>query len=308
MTLPNFEIPQYCGRLIKCIQEADGKAILVGGCVRDILLGRSIQDFDIEVFGLTLEKVRSVLEQCFGDVDLSGYKFGVFKLKSYPIDVSVPRTEWVTGHKHTAFAVHLAPFITYEEAAQRRDFTINSMGIDLTSDTLLDPFGGTDDLKAGILKHVSAHFFEDPLRVLRGMQLTGRFHLKLHPYTCHMCQDMSPENLSRRKVFDEFRKLFVESQNPSRGFLFLQQVNWLQYFEPWHQCWQKFPVQWNEILKLLDHCDVTLDSSRIEWMCTTLWRQLEAVHMECRNFFRQWVYGEELFRQILSNVTSFLTK
>ncbi|MDR2396696.1 MAG: hypothetical protein LBD69_02495 [Puniceicoccales bacterium] len=304
MSLPNFEIPKYCGHLIKCVQEAGGKAILVGGCVRDILLKRDIQDFDIEVFGVSLEKLRSVLEQCFSDVDLSGYKFGIFKLKSYPIDVSIPRIERVTGPKHTAFEVHPAPFITYQEAAQRRDFTINSMGIDLTSGTLLDPFGGAEDLKAGILKHVSSHFFEDPLRVLRGMQLAGRFHLKLHPHTRSTCQNMSPENLSRRKVFDEFKKLFVGSQHPSRGFLFLQQIDWLQYFEPWYQCQQKFPDHWNEILNTLDHCDIVANTNRIAWMCATLWQQLESIHIECRNFFRQWVYDEELFKQILLNVTT----
>ncbi|MDR0755337.1 MAG: hypothetical protein LBE99_00240 [Puniceicoccales bacterium] len=305
MPLPNFEIPEYCGHLIKCFQEAGGKAILVGGCVRDILLKRNIQDFDVEVFGLALEKVRDILKQCFGKVDLSGYKFGVFKLKAHPIDVSIPRIEWVTGFKHTAFEVHISPFITHKEAAQRRDFTINSMGIDLTSGTLLDPFGGAGDLEAGILKHVSSHFFEDPLRVLRGMQLVGRFHLKIHPHTHSICQNMSPKNLSRRKVFDEFKKLFVGSLNPSRGFLFLQQVNWLQYFEPWYQCQQKLPDPWNEILETLDHCDIAVDSNRIAWMCTTLWRQLESMHIECRNFFRQWVYDEELLGQILSNLTSF---
>jgi tRNA nucleotidyltransferase (CCA-adding enzyme) len=308
MPLSNFEISEHCRHLIRCIQEAGGKAILVGGCVRDILLERRIQDFDIEVFGLAPKEVLVILKKCFEDIDLSGYKFGVFKLTSCCIDVSIPRIEKVTGHKHTAFEVQAAPFITYKEAAQRRDFTINSMGIDCTSGTLLDPFGGADDLKAGILKHVSSHFFEDPLRVLRGMQLIGRFHLNPHPHTCNMCQMMSPENLSRRKVFDEFKKLFVGSKNPSRGFLFLQQINWLQYFEPWHQCQQKFPDQWNAILRTLDHCDISGDSNRIAWMCTTLWRQLEGMHIECRNFFRQWVYDEALFRQILSNVTSFANK
>ncbi|MDR2768976.1 MAG: hypothetical protein LBB19_00235 [Puniceicoccales bacterium] len=308
MTLPNFEIPEYCRYLIKCVQEAGGKAILVGGCVRDILLNRNIQDFDIEVFGLALGKVRDILKRRFGEIDLSGYKFGVLKLTSYRIDVSIPRIEWVTGHKHTAFEVQLAPFITYAEAAQRRDFTINSMGIDLTSGVLWDPFRGKNDLQAGILKHVSSHFFEDPLRVLRGMQFTGRFHLKLHPHTRSMCQKMSPENLSRRKVFDEFKKLFVESHHPSRGFLFLQQVNWLQYFEPWYRCQQELPDPWNEILKILDHCNIDADSKRIVWMCTTLWQQLERVHIACRNFFRQWIYDEELFKQILSNVNLFSTR
>lgn len=211
------------------VERAGGRAVLVGGCVRDAVLGRPAVDIDVEVFGVDAELLPALLEGVC-PLDRVGQAFGVLKLRGVPIDVALPRRESKAGLGHRAFDVLSDPSLTFEEAASRRDFTINAMGIDLASGRLLDPFGGAADLAAKVLRHTSDKFAEDPLRVLRAMQFLARFELSPAPETVTLCAAIEPEGLPRERVFEEWRKLVVLGRAPSRGLAFLRDCGWVRYF------------------------------------------------------------------------------
>ena len=133
--------------------------------MRDGLLGIPAKDVDMEVYGLSAEEVEATLKQKFR-LDTVGRAFGVFILKGHDIDIALPRRESKTGPKHTDFFVAGDPTMSPHDAASRRDFTINAISLDPLTEVLLDPYGGVSDLKAQRLRHVSAAFSEDPLRVM----------------------------------------------------------------------------------------------------------------------------------------------
>src|SRR3954462_12635900 len=118
-------IPEKVLELARAVKEAGGRALLVGGCVRDRLMGRGTKDWDIEVYGVQPEQLRSLLES-FGRVDAVGEAFTVYKLGTN-IDVSIPRRERKTGRGHKGFVINGDPEMSVEEAASRRDFTVNAI-------------------------------------------------------------------------------------------------------------------------------------------------------------------------------------
>ena len=150
------------------VRQAGGRALLVGGCVRDGLLGHSPKDFDIECFGISSADLQKALAARF-ELDLVGASFGVIKLHHFDIDVAMPRRETKLGLGHRAFEMAYDPTLTIEEASARRDFTVNAIYRDPLTGEVLDPWNGRADLENRVLRHVSPHFAEDPLRVLRGM-------------------------------------------------------------------------------------------------------------------------------------------
>ncbi len=211
------------------IQDAGGRALLVGGCVRDALMGLDSKDFDIEVHGLSPEQLR----QCVGsryDLDLVGASFGVFKVHHYDIDISLPRVENKTGAGHRGFMVEAVANLPIEQAAARRDFTINAIMKDPLSGEILDPWKGLEDLKAKCLRHVSDHFSEDPLRVLRGMQFAARFAFHGAPETLRLCATMSQDELPRERLGTEWEKLLLKGIRPSAGLEFLRACGWLRHY------------------------------------------------------------------------------
>lgn len=214
--------------IIRC---AGGRALLVGGCVRDSLLPAPTpsKDFDLEVYGFSHDNLERVLASHF-DIDFVGRSFGVFKLHHYDIDVALPRRETKLGLGHKSFSIQPDPSMTIEEAASRRDFTVNAIYRDPLTDEIIDPFGGACDLKAGVLRHVSSHFSEDPLRVLRGMQMVARFGLEPADETVDVCRAMTPENLPKERLFEEWSKLLLKGKVISSGLKFLRAVNWVRYY------------------------------------------------------------------------------
>jgi tRNA nucleotidyltransferase (CCA-adding enzyme) len=216
-------------RLCEAVAEAGGRALLVGGCVRDAVLGSEIEDFDLEVFGLAPQRLRSVVEGEY-EVDLVGEAFGVLKLRRWPIDVSLPRRESKSGLGHRGFEIFADPDLGVEEAAARRDFTINAILYDPLAPELLDPHQGVQDLKNGILRATSGKFSEDPLRVLRGMQLVARFGLQPDPGTLGLCRRIEPEGLARERIFEEWKKLILRGARPSAGLGFLRDCGWVRHF------------------------------------------------------------------------------
>lgn len=220
---------QACVEVAKLLQAAGGRALLVGGCVRDGLNSIAAKDVDIEVYGLDTGTVERCLENKFR-LDTVGRAFGVLILKGYDIDIALPRRESKIGPKHTDFEVVGDPSMSPNEAAARRDFTINAISYDPLSGELLDPFNGLADLKTSTLRHVSAAFSEDPLRVLRGMQFIARFDLIATPETIELCRQLTPEHLPQERLWEEWKKLILKGQQIGKGLHFLQACNWLPYF------------------------------------------------------------------------------
>ena len=241
------------------VKRAGGRALLVGGCVRDGLLGREPKDFDIECFGISGQDLQRALEAEF-ELDLVGISFGVIKLKHLEIDVAMPRRETKLGLGHRAFGMEYDPTLTIEEASARRDFTVNAIYRDPLTDEILDPWNGRVDLERRILRHVSPHFTEDPLRVLRGMQFVARFDLDPAPETIAICRKMTPEGLAPERLFGEWEKLLVQGVRISKGLNFLKDVGWVKYYPELERLigcqqdpeWHPEGDVWNHTLCCLD--------------------------------------------------------
>ncbi|MDR0418247.1 MAG: polynucleotide adenylyltransferase [Puniceicoccales bacterium] len=211
-----------------------GHCYLVGGCVRDYLLGLRSQNFDLEVFGLSSEKIVEILNPSY-KIDRVGKSYGILKIRGCDIDIGIPRQEQKMGPLHTDFAVQEDPFLPLEQAIRRRDFTINSIYFDIKNQQIIDPFHGKEDLQQKILRHTSECFSEDPLRVLRGMQFCARFQLTPAPETIELCQTLSIHSLSPERIYQEFDKLLVQGTQPSLGLNFLRQTDWLKFFPEIHR-------------------------------------------------------------------------
>ena len=210
-----------------------GRPRLVGGGVRDWLLGLKSDDFDIEVAGVTFEALHRVLAP-LGATDVVGRSFGVIKLRrgGAEYDFSLPRRESKTGRGHRGFAVAPDPTLSDAAAAARRDFTINAIAYDPFDDCVIDPHGGRADLQARILRHTSAAFADDPLRVLRAMQFAARFDLTLAPATSALCRSMSDAfaELPVERLWAEWEKWSTKAITPSRGLGILEETGWLRHF------------------------------------------------------------------------------
>jgi tRNA nucleotidyltransferase (CCA-adding enzyme) len=211
------------------------RACLVGGAVRDALLGLPTgRDFDIEVFGVNYEQLVQALSR-WGRTDLVGRSFGVVKLNTggdCQYDFTVPRQDSKVAPGHKGFEMDFDPAITPEAAAARRDFTINAIMYDPRARQTLDFFGGAADLRNRVLRHTSAAFAEDPLRVLRGMQFAGRFDLTAAPETVEICRRMKSacSELAVERVREEWFKWAQSSTVPSAGLRFLAETGWVDHF------------------------------------------------------------------------------
>ncbi len=210
-----------------------GRPRLVGGCVRDWLLGLEPKDFDVEVPGVTFEELHRALAP-FGATDVVGRSFGVIKLRlgGTEHDFSLPRRESKTGAGHRGFAVAPDAALSDAEAAARRDFTVNAIALDPFTGVLIDPHGGERDLRARVLRHTSAAFTEDPLRVLRAMQLAARFDFTLAPETAVLSRQIADtySQLPVERVWGEWDKWATKAQKPSRGLAVLEETGWLKHF------------------------------------------------------------------------------
>jgi tRNA nucleotidyltransferase (CCA-adding enzyme) len=201
------------------------RALLVGGCVRDALVGRETTDADVEVYGVPRDRLEALVAGLFpGRVNTVGRSFGVLKVHLTPridLDVSLPRSDSKTGAGHRGFEVQGDPFLDFAEASRRRDFTVNALACDPLTGELLDAHGGLDDLAAGLLRAVDARTFpEDPLRVWRAFQFAARLGFRIHADTLALLSAMVRRGdlaeLTQERVTDEIRKL-LSAARPSGG-------------------------------------------------------------------------------------------
>ncbi len=210
--------PQKVLDLARALKAEGGRALLVGGCVRDALMGREPKDWDLEVYGVDPAKLRESLEP-FGPVNVVGEAFTVYKLGA-DLDVSMPRRERKSGLGHRAFVIEGDPSMTIEEATSRRDFTINAILQDPLTEEIIDPYGGQSDIQNGMLRAVSlATFAEDSLRVLRAAQFAARFEFEIEPETVALCRQVDLSDLPSERVWGEIEKLLLRARQPYYGSL-----------------------------------------------------------------------------------------
>ncbi|MFQ5719206.1 MAG: CCA tRNA nucleotidyltransferase [Acidobacteriota bacterium] len=219
------------------VRRAGGRALLVGGWVRDRFLNPGgaaaapqVPDADVEVFGLTLVDLETLLSR-HGEVIAVGRAFGVLRLKGIDVDFSLPRRDSKVTPGHRGFDVQCDPDLDFATAALRRDLTINSMALDPLTGELLDPHGGRADLAAGVLRATDpAHFPEDPLRALRVARFAGRFEMVADETVVALCRDLDLAELSPERIFGEFVKLLVRGRRPSLGLEFLARTGLIRFF------------------------------------------------------------------------------
>ena len=215
--------------IIEKIADNDGIALVVGGAVRDYLLdNKIIKDLDIEVYNLDLNKLKNILAE-FGKVNLVGKKFGVLRINRINIDWSLPRIDSSGRHPE----VKIDKNLDYKVAFKRRDLTINAMGVNLNTGELIDLYNGEKDLKNKILKAVDEKLFlEDPLRFYRVMSFYGRLNMAPDENLDLLCEKIDLTGVSRERIEDEFNKLFLKSNQPSLGILWLKKINRLKEVLP----------------------------------------------------------------------------
>ncbi len=228
-----MEIPDPVRALCASIQRAGGEAWLVGGCVRDHLLGKPPKDLDIEVHQLPAPDLEAVLRRA-GRVKTVGRSFGVFKLRlgKLELDIGLPQ---VGGQRAAEgeIVVQGDPYISLPQSARRRDLTINAIAYDPLTDTYADPFDGRGDLAARRLRMVDPEtFVEDPLRVLRVMQFAARFEFTVSADLAALCRATPIDNLPAERVWIELEKLLLKPERPSIGLTVAGQLDILSRLMP----------------------------------------------------------------------------
>ena len=212
-------------RIARMAEKAGGRVYFVGGFVRDGVMGRESKDVDIEIHGMTADAVRKMLGE-IGPWKEMGASFGVFALRGYTLDIALPRRGGGKGED-----ADIDPFMGVEEAARRRDFTMNAMMRDALTGALIDRFGGQADIQNRVIRHVDERTFRrDPLRAIRAAQFAARLEFSIAPETMALCRTLDLGGLARERVMGEMEKALTRSGRPSRCFEALREMGQL---EPW---------------------------------------------------------------------------
>lgn len=208
-------------KIVKAISDSGARVLLVGGAVRDMLLGLPIKDLDCEVHGISMSDLEKIL-RTFGGVSVVGKSFGVLRLHDLDVDWSLPRSD-SSGRKPD---VEIDPFMDMHQAFARRDLTMNAMGIDLVTYELLDPFNGQRDMETKTLRTPDPQFFvEDPLRFYRVMQFVARFDMQPDAQLNDICARMDVSGVSIERIEQEFNKMWLRSWRPSLGLRWLHLIH-----------------------------------------------------------------------------------
>ena len=224
-------LPKKIIELATIINANGGRAMLVGGCVRDELMNVEPKDWDVEVYGIEPQKLREILSN-FGKVDAVGEAFTVYKI-GQDLDVTLPRRERKIGRGHKGFVVEGDPQMSFEEAAKRRDFTVNAILKDALTGEIIDCYNGRSDIEKKVLRVVSKETFaEDSLRVLRAAQFAARFGFTIDAETLEICRKIDLTDLPKERIWGELEKLLLKAEKPSIG---------LQYFYDLRIAEQLFP-------------------------------------------------------------------
>jgi tRNA nucleotidyltransferase (CCA-adding enzyme) len=249
-------------RIATAVRGAGGRALSVGGFVRDRLLDRPSKDLDIEVFGILHDALLPLLRS-LGRVEPVGQAFPVYKLGD--VDVALPRRESKTGRGHKGFTVAGDPSMPFDEAARRRDFTINAIGWDPLTDEYLDPFHGRRDLERRVLRVVDPKTFaDDSLRVLRALQFAARFELAPDEETARICRSIGLDDLPAERIWGEFEKLLLLAERPSIGFALGRELGVIHQLLPEMEALYDCPqdAEWHPEGNVWIHTLMVIDQAR----------------------------------------------
>ena len=217
-------------RVAAAVAREGGRTYYVGGFVRDRLLGRENKDIDIEVHGIPVHALESILDS-LGERLTMGAGFGIMGLRHYELDIAMPRSETATGRGHKDFAVFVDPFLGAEKAARRRDFTMNALMEDVLTGEVLDFFGGQEDMRRGRIRHVDdISYAEDPLRALRACQFAARFGFAVAEETIALSSAMDLKALPGERIMGELEKALLKAERPS---IFFEQLRKMRQLSVW---------------------------------------------------------------------------
>lgn len=212
------------------------KTYLVGGAVRDTLLGLEPKDKDYVIVGATPEDVDNLVS--FQGYQQVGADFPVFLHPVTGDEYALARIERKVGTGYNGFEAFTSPDLTIEDDLRRRDLTINAMAMDLESGEIIDPFGGQEDLKNGVLRHISEAFAEDPLRVLRVARFKARYGFEIHHTTMKLMHELIEsgelDHLTRERIWVEIEKLLMEKKNSIGGIMALHVTGALDRLFGWN--------------------------------------------------------------------------
>lgn len=257
-----MDLEQQARNLAAAVRDAGGRALCVGGYVRDRILGRSSKDLDMEVFGIPQDALFALLKS-LGRTEPVGQAFPVYKFGE--IDVALPRRESKTGRGHKGFTVEGDHTMSFADAASRRDFTINAIAWDPLTGEYLDPFNGRVDLQSRILRVVDpATFADDSLRVLRAVQFAARFELTVDRDTARICSAISLDDLPAERIWGEIEKLLLIAERPSHGFSLARELGVIRQvlpeMEPLYDCPQD--PEWHPEGNVWIHTLMVIDQAR----------------------------------------------
>ncbi len=259
--MPKF--PEKLKALTEAVDRSGGRAMLVGGCVRDEIMGIDHKDWDVEVYGVKPQNLREILDK-LGDVDVVGEAFTVYKLGN-DLDVSIPRRERKVGLGHRGFVVEGDPLMSFEDACSRRDFTINAILKDALTGEIVDPFNGQGDINGKLLRMVSKETFaEDSLRVLRAAQFAARFEFEIDAETVEICNTIDVTDLPKERIWGEFEKLLLRPSRPSIGLDWLYKLGVVRQLFPEMQALVGVPQepQWHPEGDVDVHTLMVVDEAR----------------------------------------------
>lgn len=213
--------------IAKIINENGGRLYLVGGAVRDKILGIENHDYDYCVVGISHDDFIKL----FPNAHVRGKAFEVFDMCN--AEFALARTEKKNGKGHKNFEVQTGKNITIIEDLKRRDLTINSIAEDVLTGEIIDPYCGKEDIKKGIIRATSNSFAEDPLRVYRAARFACKFNFEIEKNTIKLMKSLRDElkDLSGERVFDELRKV-LKYEKPSIFFEQLKKAEVLDIHFP----------------------------------------------------------------------------
>lgn len=222
---------------IKALVKAGGTPFFVGGFVRDTLIGKVAKDIDIVVEGMDVTDIQNSIKD-LGKLNLVGESFAVLKFTSahsqIEFDIAAPRTERKLGDGHKGFEVSSSKDITIEQDLFRRDFTINSVAVNITNGMIFDPFDGVDDLEHSIITMTNPEaFIDDPLRILRAVQMAARFDFFIGFETLHLMKKhiVLIKEIAGERMHDELLKVFDKGGSTSTVIRLLTGINFFKVFE-----------------------------------------------------------------------------
>jgi tRNA nucleotidyltransferase (CCA-adding enzyme) len=258
-----MDIPKQVLKLAEAVRSEGGRALLVGGCVRDELMGQQPNDWDVEIYGINPARLRELLDT-FGPVNVVGEAFTVYKLGAN-LDVSLPRRERKTGVGHRAFFIEGDPEMSFIDAASRRDFTINAILQDPLSGEIIDLCNGRADLTDKVLRAVSLGTFgEDSLRVLRAAQFAARFEFNIERQTAELCRAIDLTDLPSERVWSEMEKLLLRAEHPSIGLHWLRDLGVIDQLFPEIKALMDVPQdpEWHPEGDVFVHTRLVIDRAR----------------------------------------------